>query len=148
MLLTDKPKFGTLDFFVEDGFSDLDNSFFDDLVISSPLTTSGLVHVVPAVGEKALEGLEVPCEPSVFKKRWKERRTVDQVRSASIQSSTLLPLELENPKTDTEGALLLALSNIGVVEFRSEERINMPDIFRVEARIRRRGGVRPPTGRR
>jgi hypothetical protein len=97
---------------------------------------------------KALEGLEVPCAPTAFTKRWKQRRTVDRVRSESEQSSKLLPLELENAKVDPEGALLQALSNIGVIEVRTAERINMPDIFRVEARIKRRGGVRPPTGHR
>jgi hypothetical protein len=53
---------------------------------------------------KALEGLEVPCAPTAFTKRWKQRRTVDRVRSESEQSSKLLPLELENAKVDPEGA--------------------------------------------
>jgi CobQ/CobB/MinD/ParA nucleotide binding domain len=51
MLLKEAPKFGRLDYFVEDGLSELDDSFFEDLVIPSQLTTSGLVHVVPVIGE-------------------------------------------------------------------------------------------------
>ena len=43
----------------------------------------------------------------------------------------------ETPVPET--ALLSALSNIGVVEFRMEWRINMPNIFRVAASIKRRG---------
>jgi hypothetical protein len=97
---------------------------------------------------QALEDLEVPCDPAVFKKRWVERKTVSQVGAHSAISNNLLPLELERGKSDPEGSLLLALSNIGVVEFRTENRINMPDIFRVAAGIKRRGGVRPPQMKR
>lgn len=97
---------------------------------------------------KALHGLEVPCDPVIFKKRWLERGTVKQMRAASIELSRLLPLELEKPLSGQEDALLKALRNIGVLEFRAADRINMPDIFRVEAGIKRRGGVRPPTMRR
>jgi hypothetical protein len=43
----------------------------------------------------------------------------------------------ETPVPET--ALLSALSNIGVVEFRMEWRINMRNIFRVAASIKRRG---------
>lgn len=96
----------------------------------------------------ALEDLEVPCEPEVFKKRWRERGTIAEIRDNSQRSSELLPLELEKSRSDPEGSLLLALSNIGVIEFRNENRINMPDIFRVAARIKRRGGVRPPKAKR
>ena len=97
---------------------------------------------------KALEGLEVPCEPAVFIRRWRERGTVSAIQARSSIQNSLLPLELQKSQGEAERALLGALTNIGVVEFRTERRINVPDIFRVEARIKRRGGVRPPsTGR-
>jgi Mrp family chromosome partitioning ATPase len=50
MLLINPPRFGTLDFYVEDGVSDLSDTFFDDLIASSELAAQGLVHVAPAVG--------------------------------------------------------------------------------------------------
>jgi hypothetical protein len=96
----------------------------------------------------ALEGLEVPCEPTMFIRRWKDRNTIATIRAGSTSRPSLLPLELQNIRTNPEAALLKALSNIGVVEFRTEKRINVPDIFRVEARIKRRGGVRPPSARK
>lgn len=96
----------------------------------------------------ALEGLEVPCEPSAFTKRWKERDTVKIIIDEAKAASKLLPLELQAHGGSSERALLEALKNIGVVEFRDETRINVPDIFRVEARIKRRGGVRPPSAGR
>ncbi len=94
----------------------------------------------------ALEGLEVPCTPNVFVERWKERNTIQKMKSIN----SLGPVELEDETLHPERTLLASLKNIGVIEFRAEDRINMPDIFRVAAKIKRRGGVRPPSpiGRR
>jgi hypothetical protein len=89
-----------------------------------------------------LEGLEVPCTPSMFVGRWRDRKTIDSINH--IDSDRPGPIELEQAGIDREVALLEALKNIGVVEERSADRINMPDIFRVAAKIKRRGGVRPP----
>lgn len=96
----------------------------------------------------ALEGLEVPCEPSFFIKRWQICNTVSKIKSDAKQQFRLLPLEIVRNRANPEGALLQAMANIGVVEFRTETRINVPDIFRVAAGIKRRGGVRPPSARR
>lgn len=93
-----------------------------------------------------LEGLEVPCTPNIFIGRWRDRKTVDSITGITNKSERPGPIELEQPGIDQEAALLEALKNIGVVEERSEDRINMPDIFRVAAKIKRRGGVRPPLG--
>lgn len=95
----------------------------------------------------ALSGLEVPCDPAQFIGRWRERGTVEQLREEAGRETWRLPLELATKPDEGEEALLNALRYIGVVEFRTESRINMPDIFRVEAGIKRRGGVRPPTSR-
>jgi hypothetical protein len=93
----------------------------------------------------ALEGLEVPCDPKIFVDRWKERRTIRKMNSQMVSEGSLGPVELEDGSRAPESALLFALRNIGVIEFRAEDRINMPDIFRVAAKIKRRGGVRPPS---
>ncbi|MCZ0737715.1 ParA family protein [Phreatobacter sp. AB_2022a] len=52
MLLKEPPRFGTLDFFIESGVSEIEDSFFDDLVVPSQLADLGLVHVAPAVGSE------------------------------------------------------------------------------------------------
>ncbi len=96
---------------------------------------------------EALDGLEVPCDPSIFIRRWEERQIVTELRRQAGADTSRLPLELASRPDATEEALLTALRYIGVIEFRSENRINMPDIFRVEAGIKRRGGVRPPASR-
>ena len=98
---------------------------------------------IPTVLED-LEGLEVPCTPSMFTRRWRDRATAKSIEKITAESQRAGPIELENRNTDREAALLDSLKNIGVIEERSEHRINMPDIFRVAAKIKRRGGVRPP----
>ena len=93
-----------------------------------------------------LEGLAVPCEPSLFVAKWREKHTVLGIHSTSINSPG--PVELEKPLSDKEELLMESLVNIGVIEYRTESRINMPDIFRVAAKIKRRGGIKPPTSSR
>ncbi|KTC49755.1 hypothetical protein AO262_32735 [Pseudomonas fluorescens ABAC62] len=90
-----------------------------------------------------LAGLEVPCAPQSFTSRWLERGTVDSVNN--LNSEQPGPVELLETGSNKEDLLLEALVNIGVVEYRAEDKINMPDIFRVAAKIKRRGGVRTPT---
>lgn len=93
---------------------------------------------------RALEGLEVPCHPQVFIDRWREKGTVADIERIIVKSQRLGPIEFESATGDKAEALLASLQTIGVIERRSEDRINMPDLFRVEARIKRRGGVKPP----
>jgi hypothetical protein len=90
-----------------------------------------------------LAGLEVPCPPRTFTTRWAEKGTVDSVNSLHTEQPG--PVELLEPGANKEDLLLEALVNIGVVEYRAEDKINMPDIFRVAAKIKRRGGVKTPT---
>ena len=73
-----------------------------------------------------------------------DRKTVEAITAITETSGRPGPIELEQSGADQQAALLEALKNIGVIEERSEDRINMPDIFRVAAKIKRRGGVRPP----
>jgi hypothetical protein len=96
-----------------------------------------------------LEGLEVPCPPDAFVKRWRSQGTVTRVNQVARRSSRPGPIGLEGTlgHSAAEEVLLDALKSIGVVEERSGDRINMPDLFRVAAKIKRRGGVRPPTAR-
>jgi len=101
------------------------------------------------IGEvlQPLAGLEVPCAADNFIERWRQNKTVQTIHEFEEREQQLGPLELaDNPKVPEE-ALLLALENIGVLERRVDGRINAPDIFRVAATMKRRGGV-PPVNRR
>jgi hypothetical protein len=96
---------------------------------------------------EVLAGLEVPCKPEAFLRRWQSEGTVIRVNEVTARSGRPGPIGLEGATTHVQGesVLLDALKSIGVVEERSADRINMPDLFRVAAKIKRRGGVRPPT---
>ena len=98
----------------------------------------------------ALKGLLVPCEPGEFLGRWRERETIKGILQEAKSGKKLPPLQLADNPADAESRLLEELSHINVVEKRTNGKINMPDIFRVAAGIKRRGGVRPPVspGRR
>lgn len=97
------------------------------------------------IGEvfEALARLEVPCFPKKFTESWRRSQTVTKIREFTQNQRTLGPLEIEDDLPNPEEALLLALSNIGVLDRRPDGKINIPDIFRVAADMKRRGGVRP-----
>jgi hypothetical protein len=100
-----------------------------------------------------LEGISVPCLPNDFDDRWREAETVQNIRASAANEKRLPPLAFEvariglgtteRENTD-EKRLRTSLEIIGVLEPRSNGKINVPDIFRIAARIKRRGGVKPP----
>jgi hypothetical protein len=94
---------------------------------------------------EALEHLEVPVDREVFVERWKARETVRKIVEQAGQDTRDAPIEFV--ALPSEEGILHALSSIGVIEKRSESRINVPDIFRVAAKLKRRGGVRVPSRR-
>lgn len=89
---------------------------------------------------RPLADLEVPCPPKALLDAWKRSQTLEAIHN--LQS--LQPLELFNvPGPDRGIALMQALYSIGVLEVRDDGRSNIPDIFRVAAKMKRRGGVPP-----
>ncbi|MEY4508580.1 MAG: hypothetical protein RLZZ450_702 [Pseudomonadota bacterium] len=52
---SDLPEFGSLDFFVENGLGLLDDAFYQSLVGTSPLSSNGVIDVVPATGRRSRE---------------------------------------------------------------------------------------------
>ena len=92
-----------------------------------------------------LEGLTVPCPPGQLMRRWRDRKTARRVRdSGGGSESPGVPITLENGTSETdERALLDALVTLRVVEIReTTNRVNVPDIYRVAAKIGRRGGIK------
>jgi hypothetical protein len=96
---------------------------------------------------KPLAGESVPMPWSHLESIWQKHRTVDTILSESRKNGWLGPLSLVDLKGKSgESALLDTLRTIGVIEMRSNAKVNVPDIFRVDARIKRKGGVKPPRG--
>lgn len=91
-----------------------------------------------------LAGQSVPLDRSQLEEIWIKSRTVAQVLSRSQQTDHPVLVPVDGRQRSSEGSLLEALRAIGVVEIRQNGKVNVPDIFRVQARIKRRGGVKPP----
>lgn len=87
-----------------------------------------------------LRGSMVPMERDDLERLWREAGTAQKLDEQAERS----PLLLVSGQESKEGALVELLRTIGVVEVRPNTKINIPDIFRVEAGIKRKGGVKPP----
>lgn len=99
------------------------------------------------IGEalEPLRGELVPMPLEDLKALWRDRKTARSIIRTSKTRQKLAPVQLETSShPDHESALVSALQAIGVLELRSNQKINVPDIFRIEAQIKRKGGVKPP----
>jgi len=92
---------------------------------------------------EALQGLFVPMERDELFAAWERAEVVRKILEQAKQGRYLPPAELDE-FTSSPSNLLQALKNIAVMEERSNGKINVPDIFRVEAGIKRKGGVAVP----
>jgi hypothetical protein len=96
-----------------------------------------------------LQGKTVPCPPEEFVTAWKGDNTLSRLKkehdalvnpSSGNQAPSLMPAHVDS---DKEEGLIKALEEIGVVEIRPNRKINVPDLYRVGALVKRKGGVAP-----
>lgn len=107
-----------------------------------------------------LKGQTVPCRDEDIERRWTQAGVVESInrdQAAALereQAQTdgdgeddrffLPPHALDSPGSDSpEHGLMQELQRIGIIRRVDEERVDIPDLFRVAAAIGRRGGVRP-----
>lgn len=95
-----------------------------------------------------LAGLTVPCTQYEILERWEDSKTIAKISKRSDPERPAAPIQLALIAQDAElwemeSALLTALEELGVIERRDAERVNVPDIFRVTAKIKRKGGLAP-----
>ena len=96
-----------------------------------------------------LSGLVVPCPPRSFISQWRTRRTATRIRESTWQGISgdvpPDPISLASgASVSDEQALLDALVTLRVAEVREATgKVNLPDVYRVAAKIGRRGGVAP-----
>ena len=81
-----------------------------------------------------LADLRVPCMDQELFERWKEAKTIEAIKKSATKSGYLVPVEFD-AEDDLLMALLDAMKRIGVAERRADERINVPDIYRVAAKL-------------
>ena len=73
---------------------------------------------------------------------WSDSNVVADILSKAEEKHWLAPIDLVS--TQNPAALLSTMARIAVMEIRANGKINVPDIFRVEAEILRKGGVAVP----
>jgi hypothetical protein len=74
---------------------------------------------------------------------WRSQRVTERILKETSSGGWLAPIGVFIDK-DNQDALLQTLTSIAVMEQRANGKINVPDIFRVEAEILRKGGVAVP----
>jgi hypothetical protein len=89
-----------------------------------------------------LADLNVPCNAIKLFDRWRQAGAIEMITAAGGDARRE-PVEFHQMPEDQPAALLKALMRIGVAERRADGRINVPDIYRVAAKLLRRGGVKP-----
>jgi hypothetical protein len=84
-----------------------------------------------------LQGMTVPCEQKEVLQRWKREDVLAKIKN-SAQPERFPPHFEEG-----HAGLLRDLEQMGVLQQRSENKINIPDLYRVHFGLKRRGGVPP-----
>jgi hypothetical protein len=114
---------------------------------ASSVRLAELEEDYPWVSEalEPLRGLLVPCENVDIAARWDEARTAKLITTRHKGTRAPIDLELAQLFGNNEEArvILQLMREIGVLEERQNGKINVPDIFRVNAGILRKGGVPP-----
>lgn len=91
-----------------------------------------------------LAGLRVPCEQDDLHERWRESKTiVALLRGAQDPTQGYLPPFPPKSKVDHLQLLTAAMADIGVLAWRADERIDMPDLFRIAANMLKKGSTPP-----
>jgi len=95
-----------------------------------------------------LAGVTVPCEPEAIFERWSESNTIEKIlETASDDQLGFLPPFPVPSKGNQLELLARAMQRIGLLSYRDDGRIDIPDLFRVAALMLKKGGT-PPRQRR
>jgi hypothetical protein len=87
-----------------------------------------------------LAGLKVPCQSWEIHDLWQMSDTVQIIDAAAKQEGFLPPYRASIELTSEE-ALEMAMQQIGVLSYRPDGRADIPDLFRIAARMFKLGGV-------
>lgn len=87
---------------------------------------------------RPLERLVVPCEFRDVRKAWQVAGVLDEFRS-QVSPERLPPRQLDR----NEEGLLDDLIELGLFSRMHDQRLNMPDVYRVAFGLGRKGGVKP-----
>ena len=89
-----------------------------------------------------LARMQVPCFESEIIQRWELTKTIEAIATAATRQEFLPPFQPERPEHAYE-KLIETFVRIGVLSIRKDARYDMPDLFRVAAKLLKKGGVAP-----
>lgn len=86
--------------------------------------------------------ITVPCTPEEIADLWESSGVITRLRDSLVHADSEVKLP---PRHLDDGAagLLNELRDLGLIQFLSDGRIQMPDVYRIALGFGRRGGVRP-----
>ena len=96
------------------------------------------------IAMRTLEGLVVPASHEDIEAAFIRGKAVKQIFADASKIRKPPPLLLASNPSEPAAKLLEELINMKVVERRTNGKINMPDLFRIAAKVKRKGEVRPP----
>ncbi len=88
-----------------------------------------------------LAGLLLPLDDRAVFKAWKQSKTIQLLIQDAALNKYLLPFSREGQQSESD--LFEAMKRIGVMFRRKDDRIDMPDLFRVAAKLLKKGGTAP-----
>lgn len=118
---------------------------------ASEIRRTELLEDYPWIQEalEPLHGMTVPVERRDILKKWSMANTPSEILKRHLDAKAPIELVTAGINRDSQlEALERALEQIGVIQERDDFRVNIPDIFRIAAGIKRRGGIRPQQRRR
>lgn len=86
-----------------------------------------------------LSGILLPQQEDEVFEVWRKAGTVKTIQADATREGFLPPPDLDRG----EPALFTALEKVGVMQRRKDDRLDMPDLFRVAARLLKKGGLAP-----
>lgn len=84
----------------------------------------------------------VPCVADEFERLWVKDKTIERLKDQLAQSNVGVKLPPQSLSLGTNG-LLDDLQSLGLIERLHDQRIQMPDVYRIGFGFGRRGGVKP-----
>jgi hypothetical protein len=94
-------------------------------------------------GLAPLAGLLLPQEEQIVFDAWRRARSLGDALADAGKEGYLPPVHPRQGSPAHERDLFVALERIGVMLRRKDNRIDMPDLFRVAAKLLKKGGTAP-----
>lgn len=90
---------------------------------------------------EALSGLQVPMEREIIRERWQSNGFWDDITAGSTDSPSNDQQVRTGPEANDTDGLIEELRELGVMSYRTDGRIDLPDVYRIAFDIGRKGGV-------